>query len=448
MKAKFMHIADCHLGYWQYHLKERYNDFATVYMAALDVAIAEQVDFVLLAGDLFEKRSIDALTLNQAISGLEKLQRAGIPCLAVEGNHEHAYYRDTLGWMDFLAVRKLLMLLDAKFDDGELVVEPYGPRGGAYYEPLKGLRVYGLRYLGAGAPAALSKYAEALAAVPKEGIEYAIFMTHGGIEGEVSDLMGGLKHSQLTPLRTNVDYIALGHIHKPYEHDGWIYNPGSLETCSISETQWPERGYYLVEVDTDHPDEAGSKHRACLHTLPRRRFYRFSRKMDGFTSPDEFYEHLREFLERKARDVGARRLSKQDAPVVEVQLTGILPFDRTDLDLAEVEAIVESTFSPLLALVRNLASSAEYAVETGESMSRVDLERRVMEDLFARDVRFRQQSEQWASAALELKRLALEGALPEAILDELESRMGAIRADGGEILTAEYEEQTETEAQE
>lgn len=421
-----MHIADCHLGYWQYHLKDRFNDFARAFHAAVGIAIDEQVDFVLLAGDLFEKRSIDALTLNQAIYGLEKLKRAGIPCLAVEGNHEHAYYRDSMGWMSFLSLRDLIILLHAPFVEGEPIVKPYANRRGAYYEPVDGLRVYGLRYLGAGTPLALEKYAQALAEIPSDGVEYTVFMTHAGVEGEVPEQMGGLKHSQLAPLRPHIDYLALGHIHKPYEYDDWLYNPGSLETCSISESQWPERGYYLVEVDTDNAGEEGVKHRAQLHPVPRRKFFRFSQKMDLFTSPKEFYARIREYLERKSRDVGAHRLSKEEAPVVELQLTGILPFDRTDLDLGEVEEIISSAFAPLLAQVRNLTTPAEYAVEAGDNLSRSELERRVMADLFARDVRYRGQGEYWAEAALSLKRLALEGASPEAIVDELGHQMRTI----------------------
>ena len=63
MRAKFLHIADCHLGYRQYNLAERYNDFGRAFHRMIDIAIAEKVDFVLLAGDLFHKRAIDALTL-------------------------------------------------------------------------------------------------------------------------------------------------------------------------------------------------------------------------------------------------------------------------------------------------------------------------------------------------------------------------------------------------
>ena len=116
MKARFLHFADCHLGNRQYNNIERGHDFGRAFIWVIDKAVAEKVDFVVLAGDLFEKRSIDAQTLQQAMRGLERLQRANIPCLAVEGNHELAYFEDRVGWMPFLAARDLLILLDAKFE--------------------------------------------------------------------------------------------------------------------------------------------------------------------------------------------------------------------------------------------------------------------------------------------------------------------------------------------
>ncbi len=111
MKTRFLHCADIHLGYKQYNSPERGNDFARAFFSIVDAAIAERVDFVILAGDLFHKRAIDALTLNQAVAALERLDAANIPCIAIEGNHERSHYEDYLGWMDFLAIRRLLILL-------------------------------------------------------------------------------------------------------------------------------------------------------------------------------------------------------------------------------------------------------------------------------------------------------------------------------------------------
>jgi DNA repair exonuclease SbcCD nuclease subunit len=177
-------MADCHLGYRQYNLRERFNDFGAAFYDVMDIAVAERVDFVLLAGDLFQKRSIDALTLQMAMRGLEKLRAANIPCIAVEGNHEHAYYDDYIGWMKFLALRDLIVLLDPSgFHEGRPQLVPYERRAGSYFDPVPGVRIHGMRYMGAAAAKALEGYATALDELPHDGVEYAIFLTHAGVEG-------------------------------------------------------------------------------------------------------------------------------------------------------------------------------------------------------------------------------------------------------------------------
>ena len=78
MRASFIHIADTHLGYEQYGVRERFNDFSRAFWDIIDDASNRNVDFMVIAGDLFNKRAIDALTLIHAIEGLKKLKEKGI----------------------------------------------------------------------------------------------------------------------------------------------------------------------------------------------------------------------------------------------------------------------------------------------------------------------------------------------------------------------------------
>ena len=118
MRARFIHLADVHLGYDQYGSKDRYNDFAKAFQAILDEAIQRKVDAVLIAGDLFNKRAIDAQTLIQAYDCLQKLKEQRIPVIAIEGNHDRSYYRDGRSWLQFLAWQNLLALLNPIMRDG------------------------------------------------------------------------------------------------------------------------------------------------------------------------------------------------------------------------------------------------------------------------------------------------------------------------------------------
>ena len=43
-------------------------------------------------------------------------------------------------------------------------------------------------------------------------------------------MAGALRYSDLLPLKAaGIDYLGLGHIHKQYDVEDWIFNPGSLE---------------------------------------------------------------------------------------------------------------------------------------------------------------------------------------------------------------------------
>lgn len=422
MKFRFLHFADCHLGYWQYNSKDRFNDFAKAFLSIVRTAIDQKVDFVLLAGDLFQKRAIDALTLNQAVVGLERLKAANIPCIAVEGNHELAYYQEHVGWLQYLALRNLLILLTPDFEGGEVRLSPYQNRKGSYVDILAGVRIHGLKYMGAGAAAAVEKYAAALASLPHDAIEYTIFMAHGGVEGVVDGAIGGLSLREWGVLRPHVDYLALGHVHKPFEFEDWIYNPGSPESCTIAESEWNDRGYYLAEVDTERPSTE-PKHNAALKANPRRTFCRMTVKTDLFTSPPELHHHCHELFQRKARDFAVHRLADDQRPVVEVLLTGVLPFERSALDLRRLEEMALEAFDPLLVLVKNMTTSSQAAFASGEGLSRSELEKQVFVNLIGQNAELREQSELWAATALSIKRLALSHTAPEAILDELTATM-------------------------
>src|SRR5579863_7136015 len=110
MKASFIHVADTHLGNEQYGKRERFNDFSQAFWDIMDEAAQYPVDFVVIAGDLFNKRAIDAMTLIHAIEGLKKLRDKGIPVIAIEGNHDRSYYRDGTSWLQFLCHQGYLKL--------------------------------------------------------------------------------------------------------------------------------------------------------------------------------------------------------------------------------------------------------------------------------------------------------------------------------------------------
>ena len=59
---KFSHIADCHIGGWRDPKLKDLNSIA--FFKAIDISINENVDFIVIAGDLF----------NSALPGIDKLK--------------------------------------------------------------------------------------------------------------------------------------------------------------------------------------------------------------------------------------------------------------------------------------------------------------------------------------------------------------------------------------
>ncbi len=406
MPITFMHIADIHLGYQQYGLQERFDDFSRTFLSLVEQAIVRQVNFVLLAGDLFEKRTVDPLAMRVAIEGLTQLQEAGIPVLAVEGNHERAYFQEQYSWMDFLDALGYLRLLNPRFEGGVPILEPHGEAGGAYVDLAGGIRVYGLQYYGASINKAIQGFVAAVADIDHSTVQYTILMLHAGLEGQLEHV-GRLKYDDLAPLRERVDYVALGHIHKPYSVDDWIYNPGSPETNSMEETAWPERGCLFVEV---HPGQHPSHH-VDVRPAPRRAFHRFRIAVDTLETPHAVYDAVQHLTVREAAYV-----AQSSRPVVEVTLSGVLPFNRYDLDVSHIEQVVTDAWSPLVTRIRNQTSPVEFALALDETASRPELERAIVQELLTRDTRFRPAAAAWTAGALDLKRLVLEDSAPEAII--------------------------------
>ncbi len=434
MRATFMHIADIHLGYEQYGVRERFNDFSRAFWDITDEAVNRRVDFVVIAGDLFHKRAIDALTLIHAIEGLQKLKERDIPVIAVEGNHDRSYYREGTSWLQFLCHQRYLTLLDPRMQGGAPVIAPWdaATMSGSHVDLMHGrLRVYGLPWQGAATARTIEGMARALEATRDEetaaGVEYRLLMMHTGVDSVVPRVQGLPTMAQFQPLRRSVEYLALGHVHKPYEFDGWMYNPGSTETVGADEAAWEDRGYYIVEIDTDaetlDPDMPRGPHRATHLVSKRRPFVRHELRVDGFGEPQQVYDRLDEYCRHKERSFEG----EQTRPLIQVQLTGTLAFDAGSLDFPFMEKMIYDLLNPLYARIENNTNDQDYIPDDGDFDGRDratwhELERHIFEDLVSRDNRYLVHREQWSHVLADLKRMALEQDNPTHIATYLREK--------------------------
>jgi len=423
MKVEFLHIADVHLGYQQYGDRERFNDFGRSFLAAIEYACEQEVDFVLISVDLFHKSAIDAPTLLQAVNMLDMLREANIPAVAIAGNHDKARYRDTFSWLNFLAERGYLALLSTEFSKNGLDLYSYDKCEGAYID-IGCVRVFGISYLGASIGPVLAELPPKMAIMSEAKIAFSVLMAHTGIEGEMPRSSGGLTQNELAPLREQINYLALGHLHKPFEREDWIYNPGSLEICDMGERRW-SGGFYHVTVDTNRDPKHTAKHVKSR----RRPFHRLVFAVDRYTNPSDLMDGLRTKLEAEK----GRMTRHELLPVVEVSLEGVLNFDRNDLDLNQVRELTEKMVSPLITKVRNGTRPVGFEIAPEEHQSRADLEHAVLRDLALRDGRYRKQASGWASLITDVKSLALTGNSPEMITDTVRQQMAKIAEEGEDV---------------
>ncbi|MEM1536029.1 MAG: DNA repair exonuclease [Candidatus Pacearchaeota archaeon] len=85
---KFAHLADIHLGAWRYPELQQLN--LEAFRQAIDICLKEKVNFILIAGDLFDVAVPSIDILKEAVSEFKKLKDAGIACYIVPGSHDYS----------------------------------------------------------------------------------------------------------------------------------------------------------------------------------------------------------------------------------------------------------------------------------------------------------------------------------------------------------------------
>ncbi|MBD2427157.1 DNA repair exonuclease [Phormidium sp. FACHB-1136] len=401
--TRFLHIADIHLGFDRYNSPERTKDFFYALQATLDkYAVQAEVDFVVIAGDLFEHRNIKPATLNQAQICLQALQKANIPVFAIEGNHDNRPYGTTTSWLKYLSEWGLLMLLEPQDPKlgGDFLV-PWNPqtRTGSYYDLDCGVRVIGSNWYGSTAPRAIEQMAAAIQDLPP-GPDTTVLMFHHGLEGQIARYAGALRYTDLLPLRAaGVDYLALGHIHRQYEAEGWVFNPGSLEANNVEESVH-RRGAYLVEV-TDQGL------RPELQTdYVQRPILRLEVSAKGDETVDELRAQCHE-----AVVAGMKRLPEGALnPILELRITGQVGFDRLELDTRSLQEELRESSEALFVLLKYDAEAVAYQTPIVEGQNRLAIEQAIFMDMLAAHHDYKSKAEPLALGLTDLKDRQLGGA--------------------------------------
>lgn len=420
---KFLHISDIHLGCTRYNLPESQRDFFDAWVDVLrKYAIGEKVDFVIMCGDFFHKRTVPPETMDYAFAGLSLLKDAGIPVVAIEGNHDQKHSDTPYSWLRSLEKWGLIHLLEPRSEGDSFIYEPWDYdrdnqiRGG--YIDVGRARIFGSAWYGGQMRWAVPRLTDAIKANRREGA-FHILMLHTDVEGHQKHPLPAISVAALKELKSAVEYVGLGHTHMHYEIENWAFNPGSIEVTNISEFR-ETRGVFVVEVGDDNSVTA--RHVQDYHQRP---FERLPFPVTGHAETTEITDGILELVNSRLRyfeDSGPQ-------PIIEIKLTGRLGIPNSMLEMQKIREEVKKAAGALHVLIKNHTTPVEYAVaeDVLEDASREIVERRVIEDLVVRDNRFKMKSEQIARLVVGVKRQALGDESPEKIADLI-----------GQELEAEY----------
>jgi exonuclease SbcD len=312
----FVHAADLHLGYAQYGLETRRQDFDDAFKELVDKTIELRPDFMIIAGDLFHQARPSNNTLENTIRSFKRLKDAGIPVLTVDGSHDSA-------------PNTITSTILYPLDSAGLIIHLPRHQGACWSKEnccyVYGIPTYHNRHK---TQEALPKFMEDNPPAPKVGVAN-IFVLHGAL-----DLPGvkGPFEAEILPdeLPGGFCYYAAGHLHKRYMtnfKEGILVYSGSTETVSYDEAKYL-KGFHLVKVD-----EKGQVRPEIIElTSPRKFVIMAEQDFTGMVSAK-----ITELAVQMVKD------ADEEGAVIIPVLKGTLPSEasRTEIDLAKIQSAGE-----------------------------------------------------------------------------------------------------------
>jgi hypothetical protein len=202
---KFSHIADCHLGGWRQPELQSLNSKS--FEKAIDKSIEENVEFVLITGDLFDSAYPPIEVLAETFSQLKRLKDSSIECYIISGSHDYSASGKTfLSVLEKSGFCKSCFLSEQKND--KIILNPVMHKNIAifgYPGKKSSLEIQELRKIVFNDTPGLFK----------------IFALHTSIKDAVKTLpIDSILEEELP----KADYYALGHLHIHYQKGRFVYS--------------------------------------------------------------------------------------------------------------------------------------------------------------------------------------------------------------------------------
>jgi exonuclease SbcD len=272
---RVLHFSDLHIGVENYGridpetgLSTRLGDFLYSLDQVVEFALTEGVDLVLLAGDAYKGRDPTQTHQREFAKRLNRLSRAGIPTFLLVGNHDLPAASSRATAVDIFPTLEVANVYVGNSLKNYDVSTPLGP-----------IQVLAVPWPRRSAilsredsrDMSIEQVRQALEERLTEGIDIeakklnpdipAIITAHvtvnGATVGTERSMMLGQDHVLLVSAlaRQQVEYVALGHIHKHQilrPDPPMVVYSGSLQRVDFSE-EGDEKGFCVVDLDQTAP---------------------------------------------------------------------------------------------------------------------------------------------------------------------------------------------------
>jgi DNA repair exonuclease SbcCD nuclease subunit len=298
MSFSFVHAADLHLDSPFRGVTAESPAIAAslhsatfeVYNSLIDLCIEKQVQFLLIAGDIYDGADRSLRAQLRFRDGLQRLVDHNIQAFVVHGNHDPFKGRSrSIDWPEGVHVFSYRKVKSIPFKIGNSPVA----------------LISGISHENGNITTNLAKKFEF-----QDPDLFQIGLLHCNVGRDTG-------HEAYAPcelqdlIKTGLDYWALGHVHerKILHNDPYVVYPGNTQGRNIREQN--ERGCYLVQVDDNNRVTSLE-----FHELDKIRWFWGSLTIDGLDTLDQLENALSGCIEDLSKKAGSRPL------ICRISLTG------------------------------------------------------------------------------------------------------------------------------
>lgn len=289
---RFAHLADCHIGSWR---DPKLKDVSTkAFLKAIETCKEKEVDFILIAGDLFNTALPSIDLLKDVVEKFRELKELYVPVYLIAGSHDYSPSGKSM--LEVLDKAGLIIDVSKEEEVGDKI------RLNFTTDEKTGAKITGL----SGKKGGLDKDKYEL--LIKKELEkedgFKIFMFHNLLSEFQPEELKEMDSVPLKSLPKDFNYYAGGHPHIVAEKDikdyGHIAYPGPLFPNSFAEIEkLGKGGFYIVNIEDINID--GKKDQLIsIKWEPIQIFNSFSIKIDANDkTPEQVVEDIKDKIKGK-----------------------------------------------------------------------------------------------------------------------------------------------------